>query len=139
MNIYSYMFKLQSPSKHSSFGIIHLSKWFFHCSKLFLNLLILIPFHECFCLFLFHCFSSSKTFPFKNCVHLGKQKSHLGQDCGSGVMLFWVKNCWTLSAVWEGALVNHLSWNGQTQVFKTEAETEAKTQPFTAMPANTLI
>ena len=26
---------------------------------------------------------------------------------------FLVKNCWMLSAVWEGALVNHSSWNGQ--------------------------
>ena len=31
-----------------------------------------------------------------------------------GVMPFLVKNCWTLSAVWAGALVNHSSWGGQT-------------------------
>ena len=29
------------------------------------------------------------------------------------VMMFLVKNCWTLSAEWAGALVNHPSWNGQ--------------------------
>ena len=31
-----------------------------------------------------------------------------------GVIPFLVKNCWTLSMVWAGALVNHPSWNGQT-------------------------
>ena len=30
-----------------------------------------------------------------------------------GIMLFLVKNCWTLSVVWAGALINHPSWNGQ--------------------------
>ena len=36
-----------------------------------------------------------------------------------GVMPFWVKN-WTLSIVWAGILVNHLSWNGKCieRVFK---------------------
>ena len=38
-----YMFKLRSPSKYSSFDTIHLSR-LFHCSKQFLNLLILMPF-----------------------------------------------------------------------------------------------
>ena len=31
-----------------------------------------------------------------------------------GAMPFLVKNCWTLSTVWAGVLVNHPSWNGQT-------------------------
>ena len=35
--IYSYIFKLQSPSKYSPFDAIHLSKCFFHCSKRLLN------------------------------------------------------------------------------------------------------
>ena len=33
---------------------------------------------------------------------------------GKGVMLFLVKNCWTLSAMWADMLINHPSWNGQT-------------------------
>ena len=42
--IYYYKFKLQSPSKHSPFDTIHLSRCFFHCSKQLLNSLILMPF-----------------------------------------------------------------------------------------------
>ena len=30
-----------------------------------------------------------------------------------GVMPLLVKNCWTLSTAWAGALVNHPSWHGQ--------------------------
>ena len=44
MYMYSYMFKLQSPSQYSPFDAIHLSRHFFHCSKQFLNMLTLIPF-----------------------------------------------------------------------------------------------
>ncbi|KAF6104158.1 hypothetical protein HJG60_011176 [Phyllostomus discolor] len=42
--IYSYIFKLQSPSKYSLFDIIHLSIHFFYCSKQVLNSAILMPF-----------------------------------------------------------------------------------------------
>ena len=47
--IYSYTFKLQSPSKYSSFDAIHLLRRFFHCSDSFwthwfLCLLVLLPF-----------------------------------------------------------------------------------------------
>ena len=35
MCIYSYMFKLQSPSKYPPFDAIYLSRRFFHCSKQF--------------------------------------------------------------------------------------------------------
>ena len=45
---YSYMFKLQSHSKYSQFDMIHLSRHFVHCSKQFLNLLILIPYSGVF-------------------------------------------------------------------------------------------
>ena len=38
------MFKLQSPSKYSPLDAIHLSRCFSHCSKQFLNSLILMPF-----------------------------------------------------------------------------------------------
>ena len=42
--LYSYMFKIQSPSKYSPLNAIHILKLFFHCSKQFLNSLILMPF-----------------------------------------------------------------------------------------------
>ena len=43
--IYSYMFKLQSPSKYSPFDAIHLSRHFFPTAqKQFLNSLILMSF-----------------------------------------------------------------------------------------------
>ena len=42
--IYSYMFKLQSPSKYCPFDVIRLSRNFSHYSDQFFNLLILMPF-----------------------------------------------------------------------------------------------
>ena len=53
--IYSYMFKLQSPSKCFPFDSINLLRHFFHCSKQFLNSLILIPFSAS----IIFCFTSS--------------------------------------------------------------------------------
>ena len=43
LNIYPYMFKLQSPSKYSPFDAIHLSRRLSHCSEQFLNSSILMP------------------------------------------------------------------------------------------------
>ena len=66
--IYPYMIKLQLPSKY---GISTLLRQytnqdiFFHCSKKFLNLLILMPFSAS-ALFLFHLFHISKMFPFED-------------------------------------------------------------------------
>ena len=117
--IYSYTFKLQSLSKHSPFDTIHLSRHFFYCSKQFLSLLILMPFSASliFCFisstlakrFSLGLFSSGETH--KN-ILLGVRFGEYG-GWGMGVMPFLVKNCWTLSIVWAGALVNHPSWNGQ--------------------------
>ena len=69
--IYSYMLTLQSPSKYSPFHAIHLLRYFSHCSKQFLNSLILMPFSAsavfCFTLplsakhFLLRTFLSKKT------------------------------------------------------------------------------
>ena len=70
-------------------------------------------------LFLFHLFHICKTFPYEDFFHPGNKKSHLGRDqvnkggWGLRVMPFWVQNCWTFSAMWAGALVIHLLWNGQ--------------------------
>ena len=116
--IYSYTFKLQSPSKYSPFDAIHLSRLFstaqnsfwtrwFWCLLVFL--LFFILFH------LFHI-----TIPFEDLFHPGKQQKllavRLGEQGGRGmrVKLFLVKNCWTLGSMWAGVLVSNPSWNGQT-------------------------
>ena len=77
MCIYSYMFKLQSPSKYTSFDAIHC----FHCSKWLLNLPILMPSGATAVFFV--CFPSStwgNIFLFEEFFHQGKQKQSLGQD-----------------------------------------------------------
>ena len=58
---------------------------------------------------------------------------------GYGVMLFWVKNCWTLCRVWAGVPVNHPSWNGQTLWKSSKKPHWSWTQPLTTTPAGTLI
>ena len=62
--VYSYMFKLQSPSMYSPFDAIHLLRWFFYCSKQFLNLSILMPFSAS-ALFCFTSSTSTKHFPLR--------------------------------------------------------------------------
>ena len=71
-----------------------------------------------FCLF--YLLHISKMVPFEDIFHSGKQKNiaqgkieWIGR-MGHGVMLFLVKNCWTLSEVWAGMLANHPPWNEQT-------------------------
>ena len=77
--IHIYMFKLQSPSKYSPFGAIHLSRYFFHCSKQFLNLSILMSLSAS-AIFGFTSFTSAKHFPLKTFFTLGnKPKCHLGE------------------------------------------------------------
>ena len=75
---YSYIFKLQSPSKYSPFDVMHLLT-FFHCSNQFLNSSVLMPFSASaiFCLHLLH---MGKMFPFEDFFPPGKQtkKSLLG-------------------------------------------------------------
>ena len=95
--IYSYMFKLQSPSKYSPLDAIHPSRQFFHCSKHFLNS-ILMPFSASVIL-LFHLFHMDKTFPFEEFVHSGEQKkSYLElswenrEDGPQGSYHFWSKS-----------------------------------------------
>ena len=62
--IYSYRFKLQSPSKYSPLDAIHLSRCFFHCSQQFLNLLILRPFSAS-AIFYFISSTLAKCFPLR--------------------------------------------------------------------------
>ena len=90
------MFKLQSPSKHSPFDAIHLSRCFFYCSKQFLSSSILMPFlaSAIFCLFVSP-LPHQQNVPFEVFFHLGKQKKSLMEKSGewggwgTGVMLFF--------------------------------------------------
>ena len=70
---YSYMLKLQSPSKYSPHDVVHLLSLFFHCSKQCLNSSILMSFHAS-AVFLFQLFHIGKMFPFEDIFHPGKQK-----------------------------------------------------------------
>ena len=76
---YSYMFKFQSPSKYSPFDAMHLLRYFFHCSKQFLNMSVFMVFSaSAIC-----CFTSStsaKHFPFRTIFTPGNKKSHSRQD-----------------------------------------------------------
>ena len=68
--------------------------------------------------FLFHLFHIGKTFPLEDIFRLEKQtnkKIAQGKIGWTGVMPFFIKNCWTFSEVWAGVLVTHPSWNGQTR------------------------
>ena len=75
-------------------------------------LLVLLPFSPT-------SFTLAKCFPLRTFFIQGNKikvaQGEIGwiERVGRGVMLFLVKNCWTLRAVWAGALVNHPSWNGQ--------------------------
>ena len=113
------LLKLQSPSKHFPFDAIHLLRHFSTIQNSFWTRgfscdLVLLPFFVAPLphwqnVALWGLFSSGET-----------KKKSLGARSGEyggwamEVKLFLVKNCWTLSAVWAGALVSHPSWNGQT-------------------------
>ena len=116
--VYSYVFKLLSPSKYSLFDSIDLSRHFFTTQNSFWTrrcwcLLVLLSFFVSHLphwqsVSLWGLFSSRET---KKHIVQGKIGWKGGWDMG--VMLFLVKNCWTLASVWAGALVNHPPWNGQ--------------------------
>ena len=83
--IYSYIFKLHSPSKYSPFDTIHLSRCFFHYFKQFLNSSIVMPFSTS----AIFCFTSStlaKRFPLRTfSIQRNEQKkSCSGQDGVNG-------------------------------------------------------
>ena len=149
--IYSYMFKLQSPSKYSPFDAIHLLRHFFHCSKQFLNLSILIPFSAS-AIFCFSSSTSTKLFPLR-IFFIWENKKKVTWDkigwigrWGTGVMPFLVKNAghsaqkhWTLSTVWASALINHPSCNGQMLKSLQKKIHWGWAQPLTTRPAGTVI
>ena len=77
--IYSYMFKLQLPSKYPPFDAIHLWRCFFHCSKQFVSFLILMPFSVS-AIFLFHSSTLTKCLPLRTFFIWENKKSQLGWD-----------------------------------------------------------
>ena len=105
--ICSYMFKVQSPSKYSPFDAIHLSRYFCHCSKQFLNSSILMPFSAS--AFFYFTFSTlAKHFPLGTFfVKENKKKSCLGWDQVNRKGGAW-ESCrfWSQTA-------EHSSWCGQ--------------------------
>ena len=91
---------------------------FFHCSKQFLNSLILMLFNAS-AIFCFTSSTMTKHFPLRTLFIQRNKKKSLKMRSGdqggwgTGVTPFLVKNCWTLSVVWAGAIINHPAWNGQ--------------------------
>ena len=143
--IYSYMFKLQSPSKYPPFDAIYLSRLFFTVQNSFWThqfwfLLVLLPF------FCFTSSTSTKHFRLRTFfIWRNKYKSLSEQDrvnrggWSTGVLPFWSKPA-TVSEVWAGVLINHPSWNGQ-MCWKSLQKTIhwSQTQPLTTPPSSTLI
>ena len=76
--VYSYISKLQSPSKYFPFDEIHISIHFFHCSKQFLNSSILMPFSAS-AVFCFTYSTPAKCFPLRKIFIWGNKKKSLGE------------------------------------------------------------
>ena len=138
------MFKLQSPSKYSPSDGTHLCRHFFHCSKQFLNSLIFMSFSTSY-----FCFTSStweKHFPLRTFFIRTNKKRSVGvrsgeqRGWGTRVMLFLVKNCWTLSAVWAGELVTHPfgKWANVLNESSKKKFHWSPVQPLTATSASAL-
>ena len=95
---------------------------FFHGSKQFLNLLILMPFSAS-AIFCFTSFTLAKRFPLRTFFIWGDEKQTkkvtrdeiwwMGRVRPRGHAVFGQKLP-TLSMMWAGELVSHPSWNGQT-------------------------
>ena len=94
---YSYLFKLQSSSNYSPFDAIHLSRCFFHCSKQFLNLSILMAFSASDRYFFFTSYTLAKCFPLRTFFIWGNTEKSLGVRSGEkggwgrGIMPFGQK------------------------------------------------
>ena len=146
--IYSYMFKLQSPSKYSSFDAIQLSRHFFHCSKQFLNSLILMSFHASaifFCLFVSPLLHWQNVFLW-GLFHWGNRKVALGN-------IGWIGRVGHRGhAVFSKKTAEHSVWCGQVclqiihhemgrYVWKSLQKNSLKlnTASLTTMPAGILI
>ena len=112
------MFYLQSPSKYSPLDALHPLRLFSSAQNSFWThpfwcLLVLLPFFV-------SPFPHWQNITLWGLFQLGKPRKvargeikWIGRVGKGGVMPFLVKNCWPLSVVWTGALLNHPPWNGQ--------------------------
>ena len=105
MYLYSYMLKLQSLSKYSPSDATHLSRHFFHCSRQFLNLSILMPFSAS-TVFCFTSSTSAKCFPLRLFFMKGNKREvvqgeirWIGRVGHAGYCQFLVKHSWTQRGV----------------------------------------
>ena len=97
---------------------MHPLRHFSHCSKQFLHSSILMPFSAS-ATFCFTSCTLAKCFPLRTFFILGNKKVARGEirwigRVGPRGHVVFGQNCWTLTVVWAGALVNCPSWNGQT-------------------------
>ena len=139
--IYSYMFKLKSPSKYSP-SDVHTYWDIFPTAQNSLNLFILMPFNVF--AFLFHLFCISKMFPFEDFFHQGTKKkvsqgkigwigrvgyghhAVLGQKLLNSQHSVDSSACKSPIMKWANALVfKKIRWS--------------RMQPLTTMPAGTLM
>ena len=135
------MFKLWLPSKYSPFNITRLSRHFFHWSKQFLNVWVLMSFSAS-AVFCFTFSTLGKYFPLRTFFHPGKPKKyHLGhnqvtREGGTwGSCHFWSKTSEHQHGIGSCACKSPImKW---TRVFKKIHGSGA--QPLTTIPASTLI
>ena len=144
LSIYSYMFKLQSPTKSSSFDVIHVSRHFFHFSKVF----ELVNFDAFFGASVMCCFISStlaKCFPLRTFFIEGNKKSCSRWDPEKRGGEAWCHALFGQTLLntqcdGAGALVNHPSWNGQTSWKSLKKKSLwSQAQPLETTPTGTLI
>ena len=143
--MYSYMFKLQSPSKYSPFDTIHVLKHFpllktvFEVPR-FWCFLVLLP-------FLFVCFTSSalaKSFPSRTFIIQGHKKvaqeeiRWIGWVGHRDYANFGQKLLNTQHGVGR-CTRNHPSWIGQTHWKSSKKIHWSRRQPLTTTPASTLM
>ena len=142
--IHSYMFELQSPSKHSPFDAMYLSRCYCHCSKQFSNSLILISLSAS-AIFCFTYSTLAKCFPEDLFFNLGNKKKvtcgeirWIGKVEHGGHAVFGQKLLNTQHAV---SRCTHKSpimkWPSTFRVFRKIHWSQA--QPLTTMEAGTLI
>ena len=142
--MYSYMFKLQSPSKYSLFDVIHLPRHFFHCSKQFLNSSILMPFSTS-AVFCFISSTLAKRFHSKAFSIQVNKKCHswwdwVNREGGTwGSCHFWSKTA--EHSVRCGQVCSLVTHHEITNMLKESSKKIHwnRTQPLTTTPAGTLI
>ena len=106
------MFKLQSPSKHSSFDAISMETCFQFPSFWTCQFWCFLVFLTFFC---FTNFTLAKHFPLRSFFIQKNIGCKIGwrERMGHGGHAIFGQNHWTLSTVSAGTLINYLSRNGQ--------------------------